>query len=332
MARVPIKDLQIRKTISGEVYLLAESSLAQSRKGSPYLKAVLADRSGRIAARYWDVPTQLARQVQAGSGVRVDGVVEEWPPGSGERQIRIDRLQPVEIQDFSPFLPQSKRDREEMREELLQVRATIKHPYLANLLEQLFGAEEFETTFSRAPAAKRYHHACIGGLLEHTLAVVRLSSFVASEYPDMDRDLLLTAAILHDVGKATSYTQGPVLDLTDEGRLINHVAQGALVVQTAIDGVEGFPQGLRNRLIHAILAHHGALERGSPVAPQTLEALALHHADWMDGDVRGFLDFVESEPLSEDGWTGFAKMFGTRLYRGPVESPEEEGEVEQLPF
>ena len=332
MARVPIKDLEIGRTISGQVYLLAESSLAQSRKGSPYLKAVLADRSGRIGARYWDVPTQLAHQVQAGSGVRVDGVVEEWPADSGERQVRIERLQPVPIQDFASFLPQAKRDLEEMREELLQVRATIKHPYLANLLEQLFGDEEFEATFSKAPAAKKYHHACIGGLLEHTLGVVRLCSFVADQHPEIHRDLLLTAAILHDVGKATSYTLGPVLDLTDEGRLINHVAQGALVVQTAIDSLEGFPQDLRNRLLHAILAHHGALERGSPVLPKTLEALALHHADWMDGDVRGFLDHVESEPVSEDGWTGFAKMFGTQLYPGPVESPEEEGEVEQLPF
>jgi len=105
-----------------------------------------------------------------------------------------------------------------------------------------------------------------------------------------------------------------------------------LVVQTAIDGVEGFPQGLRNRLIHAILAHHGALERGSPVAPQTLEALALHHADWMDGDVRGFLDFVESEPPSADGWTGFSSMFGTRLYRGPAEPGEGDEGAEQLAF
>ena len=100
----------------------------------------------------------------------------------------------------------------------------------------------------------------------------------------------------------------------------------------AIDGVEGFPQGLRNRLIHAILAHHGALERGSPVAPMTLEALALHHADWMDGDVRGFLDHVESEPPSADGWTGLSTMFGTRLYRGPAEPPGGKDDAEQRLF
>ena len=330
MARLSIKDLEIGATISGEVYLLADSSVDKTRKGDPYLRATLADSTGRLEARFWDLTPELMEQLEVGSGVRIYGTVEEYPAGS--RQIRIERLQPVEIRDFSPFLPQAKRDREEMREELLQVRATVKDPYLSELLEQLFGAEEFAVTFNKAPAAKRYHHACIGGLLEHTLGVVRLCSFAADEHPEIDRDLLLTAAILHDVGKATSYTLGPVLDLTDEGRLIDHVVEGALVVQTAIDRIEGFPQDLRNRLLHAILAHHGALDKGSPVLPKTLEALALHHADWMDGDVRGFLDHVQSEPPSPDGWTGFASMFGTRLYPGPVESPEEDEEVEQLPF
>jgi 3'-5' exoribonuclease len=312
------------------VYILAEFSLAETKAGSPYLRATLSDSTGTVEARYWDIPTELEDQLVVGSGVRVHGTVEEYPAGS--RQVRIERLEPVEIQDYSPFLPQAKRDLEEMREELEQVLGGIENPPLSGLLKQLFGDEEFANTFRKAPAAKKYHHACIGGLLEHTLGVVRLCSFVADEHPEIHRDLLLTAAILHDVGKATSYTQGPVLDLTDEGRLIDHVAQGALVVQTAIDGIEGFPQDLRNRLMHAILAHHGALERGSPVLPKTLEALALHHADWMDGDLRGFLDHVESEPATEDGWTGFASMFGTRLYRGPAETPERDEGAEQLAF
>lgn len=330
MARLSIKDLEIGSSISGEVYILAEFSLAETKAGSPYLRATLADSTGTIEARYWDIPTELGDQLGVGSGVRVHGTVEEYPAGS--RQVRIERLEPVEIQDFSPFLPQAKRDLEGMREELEQVLAETEDPHLSRLLKLLFGDEKFAVTFSRAPAAKRYHHACIGGLLEHTLGVVRLCSFVADEHPEIHRDLLLTAALLHDVGKATSYTQGPVLDLTDVGRLIDHVAEGALVIQTAIDSIEGFPQDLRNRLLHAILAHHGALERGSPVPPKTLEALALHHADWTDGDVRGFLDHVESEPPAADGWTGYASMFGTRLYPGSGDWPERDEEAEQLAF
>jgi 3'-5' exoribonuclease len=137
----------------------------------------------------------------------------------------------------------------------------------------------------------------------------------------------VTGAILHDVGKTTAYTAGPVLDLTNEGRLIDHVVGGALMVQSAIDSIEGFPKDLRNRLLHAVLAHHGALERGSPVVPKTLEAVALHHADWLDGSVRGFIDAVEGEPVSEDGWTGYSGMFRTQLYRGSVEAPEDEDEI-----
>ncbi len=332
MARVFIKDLEVGMTISGEVYLLAQSSLAQTKTGSPYLKATLADKTGRLDARYWDVPPHIARQSRVGSGVRVDGVVEEWPEGSGERQVRIERLEPVEIEDFEDFLAVAERDSADMQQEMLQVRAQIENPHLSRLLDHLFSDEEFYASFSKAPAAKFYHHAYLGGLLEHTLSVVRLCSFVADQHPEMDRDLLLTAAILHDVGKMRAYTTGPILDLTDEGRLIDHVVEGALMVQSAIDGLEGFPQDLRNRLLHAILAHHGAVERGSPVRPKTLEALTVHHADWMDGDIRGFLDAVEREPVSEDGWTGRVKMFGAQLYRGSGESPEEVGDEEEIPF
>jgi 3'-5' exoribonuclease len=268
--------------------------------------------------------------LQVGSGVRIDGMVEEYPAGS--RQVRIERLLPAQIEDFVSFLPQAKRDLGEMREEFQQVLAAIEDPYLSELLHDLFSSEPLASTFYTAPAAKKYHHACVGGLLEHTLAVVRLCSFVADEHSEMNRDLLLAAAILHDVGKATSYALGPVLDLTDEGRLIEHVVAGALLVQQGIDHIEGFPQELRHRLLHAILAHHGSLERGSPVEPKTLEALAVHHADWMDGDLRGFIDAVESGPLSPDGWTEYVRMFGRRLYTGSREASEGFGEQEESPF
>jgi len=137
--------------------------------------------------------------------------------------------------------------------------------------------------------------------------------------------------MLHDIGKTRAYTAGPILDFTDEGRLVDHLVEGALMVQGAIDSIEGFPKDLRNRLLHAILAHHGALERGSPVVPKTLEALALHHADWLDGSIRGFLDVIESEPVSEAAWTRYYKMFKTELYRGPTEGPDEVAE-EETPF
>jgi len=304
-------------SIQGEVFLLAESSPRETRGGSPYLKATLSDRTGRIEARYWDVPGGILGDLKIGSGVRIDGIVEEYPVGSGQRQVRIDHLEPVDIFDLEDFLPRTKRDLAEMRRDLRELCEGIENPYLSQLLDHIFADEEFADSFSKATAAKIYHHAYIGGLLEHTLSVARLCSFVCDEHPEIDRDLLLTAALLHDVGKTRAYTTGPILDFTDEGKLIDHLVEGALMVQRAIDNIEGFPQDLRNRLLHAIVAHHGALERGSPIVPKTLEALALHHADWLDGSIRGFLDVIESEPISEAEWTRYSKMFGTELYRGP---------------
>jgi len=332
MAKLFIKDLKIGMTIEGEVFLLAESSLRETRTGSPYLKATLSDKTGRIEARYWDVAGDIDTHLKMGAGLRIDGVVEEYPLGSGQRQVRIEHLQPVETLDLEDFLPRTKRDSAEMRRELRQVFQGIENRYLSRLLDHIFSDQEFAATFSKAPAAKMYHHAYIGGLLEHSLAVVRLCSFLCDQYPEMDRDLLITAAILHDVGKVRAYTAGPILDFTDEGKLIDHLVEGVLMVQGAIDGIEGFPRDLRNCLLHAILAHHGALERGSPVVPKTLEALALHHADWLDGSIRGFLDVIESEPISEAEWTRYSKMLKTELYRGPMEPPEEIDIEDEIPF
>jgi len=331
MAKLFIKDLKIGMAIEEEVFLLAESSVRETRTGSPYLKATLSDKTGRMQARYWDVPRDVMADLKIGSGVRIDGIVEEYPLGSGQRQVRIEYLEPVEILDLEDFLPRTKRDLTDMRRELRQVCQAIENPYLSQLLHLTFTDEEFATTFSKAPAAKMYHHAYIGGLLEHSLAVVRLCSFLCDEHPEMDRGLLITAAILHDVGKTRAYTTGPILDFTDEGKLIDHLVEGALMVQRAIDNIEGFPNDLRKRLLHAILAHHGALERGSPIVPKTLEAVALHHADWLDGSIRGFLDVLETEPVSEAEWTRYSKMFRTELYRGPTEPPEEVDE-EEIPF
>jgi 3'-5' exoribonuclease len=331
MAKLFIKDLKIGMTIE-EVFLLAESSLRETRTGSPYLKATLSDKTGRIEARCWDVPGDIVGHLKIGSGLRITGVVEEYPQGSGQRQVRIESLQPAEILDLEDFLPTTRRDLSEMRRELRRICEGIENPHLSRLLDHIFSDHEFATTFGKAPAAKMYHHAYIGGLLEHSLAVARLCSFLCDEHPEIDRDLLITAAILHDVGKTRAYATGPILDFTDEGKLIDHLVEGVLIVQRAIDSIEGFPKDLRNRLLHAILAHHGALERGSPVVPKTLEALALHHADWLDGSIRGFLDVIESEPISEAEWTRYSKMFKTELYRGALERPEEVDAEEEFPF
>ncbi len=327
-----VRDLRDGSRLRGEVFVLLEKQLAQTREGSLYLKAVLGDRTGRVEARYWDVPTQLHPLLEVGTGVQVDGTVTSYPPESGELQIHIDRITPMALEDLQEFLPHAKRPLADMVEELHHLVGEIKDPHLLALLDILLSEQSFRDIFFKAPAAKMYHHACIAGLLEHSLAVINLCRYLCGRHPELNRDLLLTAALLHDVGKASAYESTPGFNLTDEGRLVGHVVQGALIVSEAVARVKGFPSGLRVALLHAILAHHGAQERGSPVTPKTLEALALHHADWLDGDLRGFMDHVETEPVTESEWTRYSRMFRTELYRGFLAREEDEVPEEEIPF
>ncbi len=327
-----VRDLRDGTRLRGEVFVLLEKQLAQTREGSLYLKAVLGDRTGRVEVRYWDVPTQLYSLLEVGTGVQVDGTVTSYPPESGELQIHIDRITPIALEDLQEFLPHAKRSLSDMVEELGHLVGEIKDPHLLALLDILLSEQSFRDIFFKGPAAKMYHHACIGGLLEHSLAVANLCRYLYGRHPELNRDLLLTAALLHDVGKVSAYESTPGFNLTDEGRLVGHVVQGALIVNQAVVRVETFPSGLRVALLHAILAHHGAQERGSPVTPKTLEALALHHADWLDGDLRGFMDHVQTEPVTESEWTRYSRMFRTELYRGFLTREEDEVPEEEIPF
>ena len=330
--RLFVRDLRDGTRLRGEAFVLLEKQLAQTREGSLYLKAVLGDKTGRVEARYWDVPTQLYSSLEVGTGVQVDGTVTRYPAESGELQIHIDRIIPIALEDLQEFLPQAKRPLADMVEELNQLVREVTDPHLSALLDVLLSEQSFRDIFFKAPAAKMYHHACTGGLLEHSLAVVHLCRYLCDRHPELNRHLLLTAALLHDVGKAFAYESAPGFNLTDEGRLVGHVVQGALTVSEAVAKVEGFPSALRVALLHAVLAHHGAHERGSPVTPKTLEALALHHADWLDGDLRGFMDHVETEPVTETDWTRYSRMFGTELYRGFLAREEDEAPDDEVPF
>ncbi len=327
-----VRHLRDGTRLQGEVFVLLEKQLAQTREGSLYLKAVLGDRSGRVEARYWDVPTQLYSSLEVGTGVQVDGPVTMYPPESGELQIHIDKITPIALKDLQEFLPHAKRPLTDMAEELDQVVRDITDPHLSALLDVLFSEPSFRDIFFKAPAAKMYHHACIGGLLEHSLAVTNLCRYLCDRHPELNRDLLLSSALLHDVGKAFAYESTPGFNLTDEGRLVGHVVQGAIIVNEAVATVKGFPSGLGVALLHAVVAHHGAHERGSPVTPKTLEAIALHHADWLDGDLRGFMDHVETEPVTESEWTRYSRMFRTELHRGFFAREEDEVSEEEIPF
>lgn len=311
MSRLTVAELRPNIQLDQASFLLAALDQATDRNGNPYLKLVLRDKSGDIEARYWRVPDGVAERLQTGLGVLVSGQVTEY---KGVTQINVTDIRPAELENAEEFLPIARRPREEMIEEMQKLVNSIKNPHLKALLKEVFGDDMFQRQFFLAAAAKNYHHACVGGLLEHSLDVARLVLTEARHYPEIDRDLAATVALLHDVGKVESYTFGGDFEMTDAGKLLGHIYLGAARVERAIERIAGFPPELKLRVLHAILSHHGELDKGSPVTPRTPEAIALHYADNLDGSVRGWADFVKTQ--GNVTWTARSPMHDGELFVG----------------
>jgi 3'-5' exoribonuclease len=290
MTRLTVSELRAGTHLQKATFLLAAIVQATDRNGDAYLKLTLRDKSGDIEARYWRVPAGVGERLSEGSGVAVTGTVNEY---RGSAQVNVTDIFVCELQDLDEFLPTARRSQEEMVDELQRLISSIKTLHLRELLKKVLGDAVFQERFFAAPAAKTYHHACVGGLLEHSLEVVRHVVMVAQRYPEIDRDLAATVALLHDVGKVDSYRLQGTFDLTDQGKLLGHTYVGAALVDRAISTIDGFPDDLRIRVLHGILSHHGELEKGAPVTPRTPEALAVHHADHLDAVVRGWVDHVD---------------------------------------
>ncbi len=312
MPRTPVAQLSINMTLRKQPFLLREKSISTTRSGSDLLRLVLADRSGSIPAIQFDASPYLYESLETGQGVEVTGRVEEF---RGSLQIKVEQINPTELGDLGEYLPIAHRPIEEMEQELAGLLATVRQPDLQRLLRAVLGDPKTYAAFVQAPAAKFFHHACLGGLLEHTLGVARLVLAASALYPEMNRDLALTLALLHDLGKIDAYD--PLsFELTEEGNLWGHLYITAALVERALDGLEGFDAGLRRLVIHGLLAHHGKREHGSPVVPMTLEAIVTHHADMLDASARGAIDHLARAEVETEAFTGWSDMHETRLYRG----------------
>jgi 3'-5' exoribonuclease len=318
MTRTPVAQLRLNATLRKQAFLLRDKIVTTTRAGNPMLRVTLADRTGTVAGVMFDVPAHVADSLVVGGGVEVTGKIGEF---RDQLQVSLERIVPTTLPNLEEFLPSARRPIEEMQAELDALLADITQPDLARLLDAIFGDKDTYHAFTHAPAAKVNHHACIGGLLEHTLSVVRIVLTACDLYPELDRDLVLTATLLHDLGKINAYD--PVsFQLTKEGILWTHLYMGASAVEHAIDALPDFPAELRLRLIHAILAHHGRLEHGSPVVPSTLEAIVLHYADNLDGDARGAIDQMARTPVEGGAFTDRSLMHDTRIYRGSLDWPD----------
>lgn len=307
-----INELRDGEMIS-EVYLCKNKVVAKTKAGKSYYSMQLQDRTGTVDAKIWDLNNGISH-FDSMDYIRVDGQVTTF---NGVLQLNIKRVRVADEGEYDPadYMPCSEKNVDSMYKELTDIIASIGNTYLKKLLNSFFVDDvEFAKKFKKHSAAKSIHHGFIGGLLEHTLSVAKLCQYMASNYPILNRDLLVSAAIFHDIGKVDELSSFPENDYTDEGQLIGHIVMGTMMISDRIKEIEGFPVTLANELKHCILAHHGELEYGSPKKPALVEALALSHADNIDAKMQTFTElFASNEGKTE--WLGFNKMFESNVRR-----------------
>jgi len=311
--KVFIKDIVDHQEVE-TCFLVEDLRLGQTKNGKPYASLRLKDRTGRIEARVWDGAVEFADTFTDGDPIQVRGSSESF---QGRLQIKIveaTKLDPATL-DLAQFLSASPFDPDEMYQELFELIRTVRNPHLQGLLEDIFGDRELADRFRKAPAAKRFHHAYISGLLEHSLSVARTATAIAPLYPMLDRDLLLTGALIHDLGKIEEFDLGVSGDYTTEGRLLGHMILGLEILGTKLAARPDFPQDLARLLKHFIISHHGDYQFGSPKKPKILEALALNYLDELDAKLNGMADFIERHADSDTGWTDYNRLMERFFFR-----------------
>jgi 3'-5' exoribonuclease len=261
--------------------LVCEKEVRSTKEGKPYLRLELGDRSGTIEARMWDQFEIATREVEREDIVKVQGRVEIYrgKPQFSVQQMR--KAKPDEV-DLADFLPSTKEDVEKLFKQLLAEADSVKNPWLKKLNTGILNDPAISSRYKRAPAAKVMHHAYLGGLLEHVVGLCGLAHQIAGHYPELDLDLLLTAAILHDVGKLDELCYDRTIGYTTEGQLLGHIVMEIETVANAMGKIEGFPPALKTVVQHLLISHHGQYEFGSPKLPMIREALVFHYMDDLD--------------------------------------------------
>lgn len=306
-----IKELKEGDKVS-DIYFCKHRQSAMTKNGKPYESVILQDKTGTVDAKVWDPNNPGIGDYDVQDYIEVYGDVINF---QGSLQVNVKRIRVCHEGEYLPadYLPVSSKDIGAMYGELLDLIKGIQNPYLKQLLESFFvDDEKFVRAFQGSSAAKTVHHGFVGGLLEHTLGVTKLCDYYSSAYPILKRDLLLTAAMCHDIGKVKEISPFPENDYTDDGQLLGHIVMGAQMVAEHTAKIEGFPHGLLTEIQHCILAHHGKYEYGSPKLPALIEALALNYADDTDAKLETFKEILENNG-ENTGWLGYNRLFESNL-------------------
>ena len=312
------KNVYIRDIKSGDkvvdYFLVSEKNLAFSQKGAPYLNVRLKDKTGELDGKIWDNAREWDKAFKKGDIIRIEARSANY---KNLIQLSIAELKKAADEDvnLSDYLPTARKNGEQMLAELMGLVESVDTPPLKALLYSFFQDEELAALFRKAPAAKGFHHIYLGGLLEHTLSVARLLDLACAHYDGIDRDLLLTGGILHDIGKVYEFSYDRIIEYSDEGRLVGHIVMGVEMVDKRIAALPDFPAHLALKLRHILLSHHGDLEYGSPKRPKTVEALIVHFMDDLDAKVNAFQEYIAAAPDDDSGWTPFHRLFERFIYK-----------------
>ncbi len=305
-----LKDLNDGDRVA-DIYMCKQRTSAVTKNGKNYLSVILQDKTGTMDAKVWDPSSPGIADFDAMDYIEVMGDVSMF---NGSLQMSIKRIRVCHDGEYEPsdYLPTSQYDIEEMYSELILLVNKTKNEYLRKLLEEFYVNDtDFIKAFKFSSAAKSVHHGFVGGLLEHTLSVAKMCEHFAIHYPLLKRDLLVTAALCHDIGKIRELDAFPVNDYSDEGNLLGHIVMGCEMVSQKVRDIPGFPKVLENELKHCILAHHGEYEYGSPKKPALMEAMALNMADNLDAKMETFKELIQSNATQD--WLGFQRVIDSNV-------------------
>jgi len=292
-----------------------------TRTNKEFLSLELRDISGTIAAKMWDGFEVFLQSAKEGKITKVDCKFDEY---NGTPQLIINRIRLAIESDnvtHSDFLPRSQRNLDEMKAEWNKVVDEISSKYFRELIQKIFDAETFEK-YCNVPAGKAWHHSYIHGLLEHTLEIIKIGKTACDIHPELNRDLLVAGAIFHDFGKTEELTYETNFDYTDKGKLIGHIVIAAMRIEEKAKEISGFPEALKNQLIHLVLSHQGKLEYASPVIPKMPEAVVLYHADELSAKSNAYLNVAKNDRQGNTNWTNFIRLAETAIYIPPTDENE----------
>ena len=317
-----IAELQPGERLEDQVFRIAQKELRTTSKGGLYIHAVLADATGQILGRMWNASQEIYDAFPTDGFLSFRGRVETY---QGKPQFIIDGVRAVDPDSFDPsdFLPASTLDVEAMWQEAKEILRGVQDRHLLALAAKFINDDEFAKGFGRAPAAVVMHHARLGGLIEHTLSLLRLARVVCPLYPQVSQDLVLVGVFLHDAGKIRELGYDTNFVYTSEGQLIGHITQAVLWIhekcaEIASETDQPFPHDIEMALKHIILSHHGKYEFGSPRLPATAEALMIHYLDNLDAKLNMVFEAIEADPDADSDWTSYVRALETRVFKPDV--------------